>query len=207
MKTKICGIQSVTDAQMVIKSGADYIGLNFVRSSKRRVTMDVAHQITQFIHATPSDIKTVGVFQNQTSDYVNMLADNLGLDFVQLHGNEMPSYCTQIERPVIKAFALDSDFNVEETYRHMSNYHVAYYLVDRKVQGEGGMLSVDRLAELAVHVSFFLAGGLTLQNIHSIVLAVKPYGIDVARGVETDQKIDEEKVHSIITSCNKYETS
>ncbi|MDP4011245.1 MAG: phosphoribosylanthranilate isomerase [Candidatus Roizmanbacteria bacterium] len=199
MYIKICGIQSVTDAQMVIKSGADYIGLNFVRSSKRRVTMDVARQITQFIHSTPSDIKTVGVFQNQTSDYVNMVADNMNLDFVQLHGNETPEYCTRIERPIIKAFSLESGFDVEETSRHMNKYHVAHYLVDRTLQGEGDILSIDRLGELANCTSFFLAGGLTPNTIRSVVTAVRPFGIDVAGGVETDGVIDEGKVKKFVS--------
>ncbi len=199
MKTKICGIQSVKDARIVMQAGAHYIGLNFVPSSKRRVTIDVAHQIIRFIRLTPSDIKIVGVFQNQTSDYVNMLADNLGLDFVQLHGNETPTYCTQIEKPIIKVFSLDADFNVEDTLRFMQQYHVAHYLIDRKIQGSGDMLSVVPLKDLAKQIPFFLAGGLTPENIQAIVLAVKPYGVDVAHGVESDGVIDEGKIKKFVS--------
>ena len=152
-------------------------------------------------------IKTVGVFQKQTSDYVNMVADNVGLDFVQLHGDETPEYCSRIERPIIKAFKLESSFDVEKAFRSMSKYHVAHFLVDRRVQGEGEPLQIDKLRELAKFTTFFLAGGLTPINTTSIALAVSPYGLDVAGGVETDRKINVEKVRSIIMSCSNYETS
>jgi len=205
MYIKICGIQSIQDAQIVLQAGADYIGINFVRNSKRFVTFDRGREIIQYIHSTGSDCKTVGVFQKQTSDYVNMVADNVGLDFVQLHGNETPEFCTHIERPVIKAFALESRFDVEKTSQYMNQYYVAHFLVDRHEQGEGELLQVDRLKELAKRTSFFLAGGLTPNNVTPIAYSVNPFCLDVAGGVETDQKIDEEKVNTFIINCHSRE--
>ncbi len=199
MKTKICGIQSIQDAQIVLQSGADFIGINFVRNSKRFVTLDTGREIIQYIHSTGSDCQTVGVFQNQTCDYVNMFADNVGLDFVQLHGNETPEFCNSIERPVIKAFALKPRFDVEKISRYMNKYKVAHFLVDRYEQGEGEPLRVDRLSELAKRNLFFLAGGLTPENVKSIMLVVKPYGVDVAGGIETSGNIDKSKVNTFIS--------
>jgi len=202
MKTKICGIQSIQDARIVLQSGADFIGINFVRNSKRFVTLDTGREIIQYIHSTGFDCTTVGVFQNQTCDYVNMLADNVGLDFVQLHGDETPEFCIRIERPVIKAFALEPRFDIEKTSRLMGKYHVAHFLVDRHVQGEGELVPIERLKELAKRTPFFLAGGLTPDNVQSIACTVNPFGLDVAGGVESDQKIDKEKVNAFIISCH-----
>jgi len=200
MKTKICGIQSIQDAQIVLQSGADFIGINFVRNSKRLVTLDRGREIIQYIHSTGSDCKTVGVFQNQTCDYINMLSGNVGLDLVQLHGDETPEFCTCIERPVIKAFSLEPRFDVEKTSQHMNKYKVAHFLVDRDVQGEGELLQISQLKELAKRTSFFLAGGLTPDNVQSIARNVNPFGLDVAGGVESDQKIDQKKVYEFVNA-------
>ena len=127
-----------------------------------------------------------------------MLADNVGLDFVQLHGDETPEFCTRIERPVIKTFPLESRFDVEKTFRHMNKYKVAHFLVDRYEQGEGEPLQIDRLRELATATPFFLAGGLTPNNVTSIARTVNPFGLDVAGGVETNNTIDKKKVIKFI---------
>jgi len=201
MLIKICGIQSVEDAKTVIDAGAHFIGLNFVRSSKRRISVHTAHEIVRHIRYLSPKVQIVGVFQNQTPEYINMIADQISLDLVQLHGGESPKFVSNISKPVIKAFSLDSKFDVAQTVQSMKAYNVAHYLIDRKAQGRGEVLSSHQVAQLAHYVDFFLAGGLTPENVKGIVATTKPYAVDVAGGVEVDGRIDEKKVKEFVTSC------
>ncbi|MDA1317308.1 MAG: phosphoribosylanthranilate isomerase [bacterium] len=199
MNIKICGIQSIKDVTIAIHAGAHFVGLNFVRSSKRRISMERAQQIMQYVRSLSSPVQVVGVFQHQTYEYINMVAHQLDLDYVQLHGSESPKFVSCISKPVIKVFSLKSDFDVEKTAKTMKEYHAAYYLIDRMVQGKGDVLSPEKVSMLAKLVPFFLAGGLTPGNVGDIVTATKPYGVDVASGVETNGTIDKQKVYEFIS--------
>lgn len=201
-KVKICGIQTVDDALSSIEAGADFIGLNFVRSSHRRVDFETASEIVNFVRDQQKGDrpKIVGVFKDQSYPYVNLIADNLKLDFVQLHGEESLEYCALMTVAVIKVFSLTNKFDLEKTYQNMKRYSVAHYLVDREIQGQGTHLNINKIKELAQMIPFFLAGGLTPEKIKSISLVVKPYAVDVASGVETDGNIDKNKVSAFISN-------
>jgi len=202
-KVKICGIRKLEDAVCARRSGADFIGLNFVRSSKRRVQIDVAQKIILEIRLNfKNRVKFVGVFQNQTEDYVNMVAENLDLDYIQLHGQESQKYASHMTKPVIKTFSLVANFDVEEIDKKMKSYIVDYYLLDRKVQGEGEGLSLDKVKILCLKYPVFLAGGLDGENVNKSINTARPFAVDVAGGVETEGRIDCQKVKKFITNSN-----
>lgn len=192
IQVKICGIRSLMGARAAIYSGAKFLGFNFVPGSKRRISPQFAKQI---IDEIKNQIKIVGVFQNQKAEEINKIAEFLNLDFVQLHGDEKETFIEEMERPVIKVLQLDSDFDITSALKEMNNFKADYFLLDRKKQGQGKMLSIKNLSVLCkVNPKIFIAGGLNPENVAEIVRAAKPFGVDVAAGIETSRAEDPEKI-------------
>src|SRR5690625_805760 len=121
MLVKICGITSINVGLAAEHAGANLIGFVFARSS-RRVTPEQAAEITSVL--SPS-VKRVGVFVNESLDTIEYVVRTVGLDFVQLHGDESASFVASLSVPVIKAFTID-DVD-DET---LATYPCDYYLID-----------------------------------------------------------------------------
>lgn len=194
-KVKICGIRTIEAANAAIDAGADFLGFNFVPTSKRYITPTQAKTIAD---AVKGKIEVVGVFQDADKETITEISSLLSLDFVQLHGKETPAFCREIKTPVIKAFALASDFDYEVISGMFGSYDIAYYLVDRHVQGAGEQLAVDRVKPLGNMFPLFVAGGLTVDNVGQVVSEVQPFAVDVAGGIETDGKEDHTKIKEFI---------
>lgn len=192
---KICGVRSIMAAQTAVYSGAKFLGFNFVSGSQRRITPVIAKQIIDQIR---NQVKVVGVFQNEKFEEVNKIAEFLDLDFVQLHGDEDENYANEIERPVIKVLQLISEFDITDVLKEMNKYKSDYFLLDRKKQGKGKMLNLKHLSIIAREKPIFVAGGLTPENVLEIVRSVKPFGVDVAGGIETNRIEDTEKIKLFI---------
>jgi phosphoribosylanthranilate isomerase len=104
---KICGITNQDDTKTLVETGADALGLNFYPKSPRYITPETAAKI---IEALPRRIVKVGLFVNEAIEVVAKTFDTLGLDLIQLHGDEPPEYIFQLEtRPVMKAFRLTAE--------------------------------------------------------------------------------------------------
>lgn len=191
INVKICGIRSDMAARTAVYSGAKFLGFNFVPGSRRRTDPQIAKQI---IDKIKNQIKTVGVFQNQKVEEVGRIADFLDLDFVQLHGDEDQEYADGIGRPVIKALQLDTDFDITQVLKQMNKFKTDLFLLDRKKQGKGKMLDIKHLSIIAKEKRIFVAGGLTPDNVAEVARSVKPYGVDVAGGIETNRVEDTEKI-------------
>lgn len=189
---KVCGIRSEMAAKTAIFSGAKFIGFNFVSGSRRKISPEVAKQI---IDTVRNQVKTVGVFQNHPAEFVNRTAEEVGLDLVQLHGEETFEYIKEINFPVIKALNLESDFDLTQTLKLINNFEVEYILLDREKQGKGKMLNLKHVSIICKEKSnVFVAGGLTPENVLEVVRATKPFGVDVASGIETRSIEDLEKI-------------
>ncbi len=197
VKVKICGIRSLEAAQAAIDAGADFLGFNFVRSSKRYIKPEIAKKIiheSRIMNQESRQIRFVGVFQNQSVDRVNAISDLIGLDYVQLHGEEDDTYIMQMKKPVIKSISSEISYFVR-------NDKVEYFLIDRQVQGQGEMVNVEKAKEMSEKFKVFLAGGLTPDNVAAIVKEVRPFAVDVAGGIETDGKEDLEKIKKFVKNA------
>lgn len=192
---KICGIRSDMAARSAIYGGAKFLGFNFAPGSRRRISPVIAKQI---IDQVKNQVKIVGVFQNQSIKEVNEIAEFLDLDFVQLHGDEDVQYVEEIERPVIKVLQLDSEFDLTQVLKEMNKFKTEYFLLDRKKQGKGKMLDPRHLSIIAKEKKIFVAGGLTQENVAEVVRLVRPFGVDVAGGIETNRVEDPEKIKLFI---------
>lgn len=196
MLIKICGIKTLESAKAATSAGADFLGLNFVPTSTRVVTEQTAKEIIGGLEAKRP--KLVGVFQDQPVEFVNGIAERLGLDYAQLHGEESPEYCARIKAPIIKAFGLDSNFDVQAVVQELHKYNVEYYMLDRKNR-TGELLNGGKVAEIAREFPAILAGGLTPKNVRAAVAASGPIkAVDVAGGVEMSGEKDFEKIKEFI---------
>jgi phosphoribosylanthranilate isomerase len=110
-KIKICGICNIEDAQLAVKYKIDYMGLIFVKSSPRYIDPMIAKSIAA---AVSENIQIVGVFQNSTLQEMENIASLVGLNYFQLHGQESPGLCSELSKPVIKAFQLASKITGKE---------------------------------------------------------------------------------------------
>jgi len=191
-RIKICGITNLDDARHAAQAGADAIGLNFYLGSPRCCAFDVAQQIVEDL---PAHVRRVGVFVNASPEEVRKIATVLRLDLVQLHGDEPPEALGALRGlAVVRALRVDHDFGPVHTYLERCHRLAAMprmVLLDACVRGAyGGTGQTSDWAGLAAARSslsglpLVLAGGLTPANVTEAIAAVRPWGVDVAGGVE-----------------------
>jgi phosphoribosylanthranilate isomerase len=190
VQVKICGIRSLTIAEIAIQAGADFLGFNFIQKSSRYINPFYAYKIAKKIQGK---VKIVGVFQNMQADSVNHIAHQIGLDFVQLHGKVETYDIERITKPIIK--------QIVEGERIMLHKNMQYLLLDRAIQGKGERVNVKKARQVSLRYKLFLAGGLTPENVTDVVRMVKPLGVDVASGIETKGQEDIQKIIAFITNA------
>ena len=185
-RIKFCGITSLHDAQLAVDAGAWAIGLILWPGSKRFCDQAEASRITGALRRR---VEVAGVFVNQPLDEVAALADVLNLSLVQLHGDEGPAYCTEVARrtgaKVIKAqrVRLASDVVAVQAY------HTDFHLLDTHREGlhggTGETFDWSLLRHRHSSVPLILSGGLDAGNVGEAIVAVRPFAVDVASGVES----------------------
>jgi phosphoribosylanthranilate isomerase len=182
VKVKICGVTSEADARAAAAAGADYVGLNFVPTSPRRVSVARAVRIARAAEGAA----VVAVFADADGDEARRIADAIDADLVQLHGVELPEYCRGWERPVIKALRAPAAGALAALAARYGE--VAYLLVDAwapgRLGGTGVPLDLDVTGALDAD-RLFVAGGLDADRVAAVVARLRPYAVDVASGVES----------------------
>ena len=203
VKVKICGIKTIEAAQAASDAGADFLGLNFVPSSKRYIRPEKAKEIIDNLSGAAAK---VGVFMDADISEINKLIDYLKLQYVQLHGNESARYSKLIyNAKIIKTLSLPFDFDVEEATNKIRRYKADYFLLDREIQGKGELLNPDKVRKLTSTFPIILAGGLTVGNVGGFVRLTKPKAVDAAGGVETNGVKDKEKIIKFIKEAKSYD--
>lgn len=195
MKVKICGAQTVEAAKAIEDAGADMIGFLFAES-RRRVTVDQAEEMAR---ALAPGIKKAGVFVNASKEEIEDAVDRIGLDYVQLHGDEDADFAKSIDSGIIKAFSNASGC----TFKEMFEYPADFILIDsgggRSRGGTGKTFDWSDLNHADVDKDrLILAGGLNRDNVAAAYREVGPYAVDLSSGAETDGNKDPEKIQSIM---------
>jgi phosphoribosylanthranilate isomerase len=185
-KIKICGIKTLKDALAAIEAGVDYLGFNFYPKSVRFIEKEMCAEITSVLKLEHPQIKLVGVFVNLPVDEVKNILETCHLDLAQLHGDETPEMLESFSGKAFKAIRLSADGITDE---RMIADNAPALLVDAAVKGIYGGSGVtadwSAAAELAKKYPLLLAGGLNPENVADAVRQVKPWGVDVASGVES----------------------
>jgi phosphoribosylanthranilate isomerase len=182
IRIKICGITRYEDAKAAASIGVDALGFIFCEKSPRYITPKAAAII---IAQLPPFVSRVGVFVDESPEQVIAVARATGIDTLQLHGIESPSYCAHMPLPVIKAFAIDTatDLSILDHYQ-TTGFLLDTWSSDRR--GGTGKTFDWSIAADACRKSdrIILAGGLNSGNIEEAIETVLPYGVDINSGVE-----------------------
>jgi phosphoribosylanthranilate isomerase len=181
MRVKICGITRLEDALFAERAGADALGLNFARDSKRRVTLEQARAISEKLGPF---VARVGVFLDQPLEEVQALARALQLNAVQLHGQEDAVFAQALrpEFKVIKAVTFSPELGPGD----LNHFPADAILLDGLKPGSGETFDWSQANAFKDFPRLILAGGLNPQNVGAGIRALGPCAVDVASGVETE---------------------
>jgi phosphoribosylanthranilate isomerase len=190
MRVKICGVTRPEDAVAVERAGADAIGLNFVESSKRRLTLEQALAIVQGLG--PFILK-VGVFVNHPLHELEEIAEVLRLDAVQLHGQEDAIYAKSLSKNyrVIKAVSFKN-----QSPKDLLDFPADAMMLDGLKPGSGERFDWSIAKSFKGFPNLILAGGLNASNVRAGIEALEPYAVDTASGVESSPGI---KDHAFVS--------
>ena len=203
---KICGIRTPEAALAAAEAGADLIGLVFA-PSKRRVDAATAWNIVDALRSSVHgrDMTVVGVFVDDGPEHIMDVATAVGLDWVQLSGHEPVEVAAAIDRPSVKALRFDGNPSEAAWLQSDPGCDVVPVLIDAHVQGSFGGAGVIADWEAARRVAatrpVLLAGGLTPSNVAAAIAAVRPWGVDVSSGVETDGVKDLDKIRAFVCAA------
>jgi phosphoribosylanthranilate isomerase len=180
MFVKICGITNEDDALLAVALGADAVGFVFA-PSPRQISVRRAYEIAVRL---PREILTVGVFRDEAPERVIELSDKAGVKAVQLHGHETVDATKTVHKSVrflIKAFAAGSP-----ALDRAADYDAEVILLDSAMPGSGRLFDWNLVDQAPLGARILLAGGLTPENVTTAIERVRPWGVDVASGVERE---------------------
>ncbi len=211
-RIKICGVTSVADAEHIAQSGADAIGLNFFRKSKRYVDRETARAIAACV---PQAVQRVGVFVNESAEQVRSIANEVPLDWVQIHGDEPPAFLAELRGlQVIRALRIRND-SLDPITHYLQDCQKlqcvpqallldAYH--DTQYGGTGCSLNWSQLYYGKPQMSgirWVLAGGLRAENVQQAIEQAHPDAVDTASGVEAASgRKDRELVSAFVSNAN-----
>lgn len=197
-KIKLCGLTRPCDMEAANQLKPEYVGFVFAKKSRRYVTPDRAFELKKMLLP---EIKTVGVFVREAPEVVSRLLNEGILDMAQLHGGEDETYISRLrcltDSPLMKAFRVDSAEDIAAAERCSAD-HV---LLDSGDGGTGTAFDWSLLQRM--RRPYFLAGGLTCENVGRAVEELRPYAVDVSSGIETDGNKDAGKMAQFVDAVRK----
>lgn len=199
VKVKICGITTLDDALFCAEAGADMLGFNFFKGSPRYIDPTDAYKICDALSEQLNNKcpVLVGVFVNMTNSDISLISNEVGLDAIQLSGDESDEMIAELQgmafkgiQPINKAMALDDAKYYSSQFP--SNDQLPSLLIDAyhpKLKGGTGEQTSTEVAVAVKEVAprLMLAGGLNPNNVAQRIAEIAPWGVDVASGVEDGQ--------------------
>jgi phosphoribosylanthranilate isomerase len=197
-KIKICGLKRLEDAKYCNEAKPDYVGFVFYKKSRRYVSEEQARNLKQII--LPS-IKIVGVFVNESQDFISEIYNEKIIDIIQLHGDEDEKYIEKLRKKIPwveiwKAFKICSNNDIEKAKISSADK----IMLDN---GYGTGESFEWSLIKNIGRDFILAGGLTPENIPKAIEKFKPYAVDISSNVETDGKKDKFKIRAAVKAVRE----
>lgn len=190
-KIKLCGLMNVQDAAYANAVKPDLAGMVFARGRSRCISQETAREIRA---ALDGDIRAVGVFLDNPIAEITALAEKKIIQIVQLHGSEDAAYIMNLRAlcnlPIIKAYSIRTPEDVKKAEHSDADI----VLLDSGIGGTGELFDHKLLDGFTR--PYFLAGGLTPENVAAAITKLHPYGVDVSSGIETDGKKDIEKIRA-----------
>lgn len=206
LRVKICGLTSPEDAQLAVALGADALGFVFWSDSPRCVSVERAEAICR---AVPAFVTRVGVFVNSRPEDVRTIADAVGLDAIQLHGDEPVDAFRGISRRILRLATLTTPADIDRVLGFPEDVTPLVDAIDPRRRGGTGTVADWKLArDLARLRPIVLAGGLTVANLREACQAVRPWAVDVSSGVEAQPgRKSEIKLRAFLAEAHAIEES
>lgn len=186
VRVKICGITRPQDAVAAARAGADAVGLQFFERSVRYVTPDQAAEIRRHI---PPFVSVVGVFANAPREHILRVAERVGLDYVQIHGNENPDFSRDFPLRTIHTVRVGGREDLNDLDRYPANALLLDSKVGNELGGTGQSFDWSLLNGVTTSLPLIVAGGLRPDNVAAAVRATSPQAVDVCTGVESEPAI------------------
>ena len=211
IKIKICGLTQEKDILAATSLGIDFLGFVLVNGSSRYVTIN---RLKKLLKVVPSTMGTVALLANPENDIVEKIANEINIDFLQLHGQESPERVLEISKnskiPIIKAIGISRKDDIKKI-RSYENI-VDYMLLDAKPESEkslpgGNGIAFDWkiLQGFNAKKPWFLAGGLNSDNVSSAISITGANMVDVSSGVEVEPGNKSiEKISSFVRRVNEH---
>lgn len=197
-KIKLCGMRRECDIEYVNELLPDYIGYIFAPKSKRFISDKEAERLT---HLLDNRIVPVGVFVNESVEHIVSLVKHRIIRAVQLHGKEDNDYIKilrkKVDCPIIQAFRIEKEDDIKDAERSAADY----ILLD---SGGGTGEVFDWSLLKGINREFFLAGGLTPENMEQALRMLAPYGVDASSSLETDGYKDKDKMNLFVNTIRSY---
>lgn len=196
VKVKICGVKTPQIARLAADYGADMLGLVFAES-KRQVLIDKAQEIRKAVPELP----LVGVFKDQELETIEKIIEKVGIDVVQLHGDEPVSFLQAIKLPVFRSIAVQTDgqFNFKlESWCGVEAFLFDSALPDGSSGGAGVTFDWRSLKKEDEKAKLIVAGGLNVDNVKTAIERLQPYAVDVSGGVEVNGEKSPELIKQFI---------
>ncbi|WP_195985120.1 phosphoribosylanthranilate isomerase [Clostridium sp. D33t1_170424_F3] len=198
MKVKLCGIRRPEDISYVNAFPPNYIGFVFAKS-KRQVTAETTAALTQQLR---QDIQTVGVFVNEPLESLLHIAQTARLNVLQLHGDEDDAYIAVLRQrtglPVWKAIRVTDAESLQRADRLPVDRLLLDSFSPAAYGGTGQTANWAIIRTARPQKPFFLAGGLTIDNLEEAIESVRPDGVDLSGGIETGGCKDREKIKAVV---------
>lgn len=199
-KIKICGLRRGIDVSYANELRPEYIGFVFAKQSRRFIPWERAAELRK---ALSPDICPVGVFVNTKPEHVAELLNTGVIEMAQLHGQEDEQFIQRLrkltEKPIIQAFSITGAADIPLAVHSAADY----ILLDHGPGGTGEHFDWSLIK--GVSRDFFLAGGLSADNVAQAIQKTAPYAVDVSSGVEAEGFKDFEKMHSFIQAVKERE--
>lgn len=208
---KICGIMREEHAEAVAAAGADFIGLNFVAESRRRVDPWTARILIERAKAVNPEIRAVGLFVKAAIEEIHAVRDEAGFDLAQIHGLpsaewlealSIPTWVVARIEPTTVIVDLEADFVAASESGHVEALMLDAYH-PRLAGGTGLLADWSAAKELAARHPLILAGGLTPANVGDAISQVRPRGVDVSSGVERDGTKDPDLIAAFVRNARE----
>ena len=198
MKIKMCGLRRPDDIIYANECLPDYIGFVFAES-RRKVSGREAKKLGEQLD--PS-IKKVGVFVNEPLRSLISISEEAGLDIIQLHGDEGEEYIKEVKhetgKELWKAVRVRMVKDIQEAQRLPADKLLLDSFSEGSYGGTGKVMDFAVLDQADIRKPYFIAGGLTVENLPEILKKAEPYGIDISSGIETEGVKDREKMLKVI---------
>jgi len=202
VKVKICGLTNFPDYNLACQLGADYAGFVFYKNSPRFIEPELAREL---VRQGKSSAVKVGVFVNEQASLIREIYDYVGLDIVQLQGDEEPDFCRCLGLPCWKAIRVKDALALAEMERYSAEVFLLDSFSEEAYGGTGQELDRVILSEaLKTGRKIIVAGGLSALNIGKII-EMKPFGVDVCSSLEDSPgKKNPAKMINFFEEVNKW---